>query len=401
MSIPPVLLAIALMALTRASLQQRDPCDHVTEIPRVSAWCVASCSPCASSPSSKRRSRPARGCPTILVRHILPNTLAPLLVQATYICASAMITEAMLSFIGAGHATEHPELGQHHGRGRAPCSRSPARSCCSPGCSCRSPCWRSTCWATACATRSTRASHGGCSDGRSGKPSATARVEDLRTHLVLHARRRRARRRRRVVRCSTPARRSAIVGESGCGKSVTAMSILRLLPCRRRASSTARIAFEGARPACARRKTRCARSAATQIAMIFQEPMTSLNPVLTIGRQIAEALMLHQKAGRMRTRRTRAIEMLRKVAHSRSRPAHTPVSAPAFRRHAPARDDRDGAGLRARAADRRRTHHRARCDHPGADPRADARAAATRRGIGHLSSRTIWAWWRRWRIGWW
>ena len=47
----------------------------------------------------------------------MPNTLTPVLVNGTFICASAMITEAILSFLGAGTPPQHPELGQHHGRG--------------------------------------------------------------------------------------------------------------------------------------------------------------------------------------------------------------------------------------------------------------------------------------------
>jgi len=84
----------------------------------------------------------------------------------------------------------------------------------------------------------------------------------------------------------------AIVGESGCGKSVTSMSILRLIaePPGRIAGS---IRFEGRElldlPEAEMRKIR-----GNEIAMIFQEPMTSLNPVLTIGRQIGESLRLHQ-----------------------------------------------------------------------------------------------------------
>ena len=84
----------------------------------------------------------------------------------------------------------------------------------------------------------------------------------------------------------------AIVGESGCGKSVTSMSILRLIPIPpgRIAGS---IRFQGQElldlPEAGMRRIR-----GNEIAMIFQEPMTSLNPVLTIGRQITETLRLHQ-----------------------------------------------------------------------------------------------------------
>ena len=68
-------------------------------------------------PYVEARDRGRHAAAAVILRHILPNTVAPLLVQATYICASAMITEAILSFIGAGTPPEHPELGQHHGRG--------------------------------------------------------------------------------------------------------------------------------------------------------------------------------------------------------------------------------------------------------------------------------------------
>jgi len=86
-----------------------------------------------------------------------------------------------------------------------------------------------------------------------------------------------------------------IVGESGCGKSVTALSILRLLPQRIGRIVGGRIVFEGQDlldlDIGAMREIR-----GNRIAMIFQEPMTSLNPVLTIGEQIAEAVRIHQGA---------------------------------------------------------------------------------------------------------
>jgi len=99
----------------------------------------------------------------------------------------------------------------------------------------------------------------------------------------------------------------AIVGESGCGKSVTAMSILRLIP-QPPGKSAGAIRFQGrdllTLPEPDMRKIR-----GNDISMIFQEPMTSLNPVLTIGRQIAETLMLHQKLDKDAAT-ARAVEML-------------------------------------------------------------------------------------------
>jgi peptide/nickel transport system ATP-binding protein len=102
-----------------------------------------------------------------------------------------------------------------------------------------------------------------------------------------------------------------IVGESGCGKSVTALSILRLIPPRPAASPRARSSSR-ARPADAQRQGD-ARRARQRISMIFQEPMTSLNPVLTVGDQIAEAVVRHQACPRSAP--ARAVEMLDAGAH--------------------------------------------------------------------------------------
>lgn len=105
----------------------------------------------------------------------------------------------------------------------------------------------------------------------------------------------------------------AIVGESGCGKSVTSMSVLRLLP-RRAAAIGGKILFRGRNLIeCSSREMRRIRGG--QIGMIFQEPMTSLNPVWTIGRQIEEALILHQKMNRPNAT-ARAVELLGEVGIS-------------------------------------------------------------------------------------
>ena len=102
-----------------------------------------------------------------------------------------------------------------------------------------------------------------------------------------------------------------IVGESGCGKSVTALSIMRLLPAKLGRTVSGSVRFDGVDllglDEAAMRGIR-----GNRIAMIFQEPMTSLNPVLTIGEQIAEAVMIHEKADRAAGLK-RAVEMLRLV----------------------------------------------------------------------------------------
>lgn len=106
-----------------------------------------------------------------------------------------------------------------------------------------------------------------------------------------------------------------IVGESGCGKSVTSLSVMRLLP-----QATANI--EGSINFCGQDLLTLAESElysirGNQISMIFQEPMTSLNPVYTIGKQIDEAIMLHRKMS-AREARVLTIEVLKKVGIPRA-----------------------------------------------------------------------------------
>lgn len=102
-----------------------------------------------------------------------------------------------------------------------------------------------------------------------------------------------------------------IVGESGCGKSVTAQTIMRLIPCPPGRIADGRILFDGqdiaTLPISQMRDIR-----GNRIAMIFQEPMTSLNPVYTIGEQIAEMFMLHRRLSRKESWQ-RAIDMLSRV----------------------------------------------------------------------------------------
>ena len=103
----------------------------------------------------------------------------------------------------------------------------------------------------------------------------------------------------------------AIVGESGCGKSITALSILRLVPFPGRIVS-GRILFQGVDllglPPSGMRAVR-----GNSISMIFQEPMTSLNPVFRVGDQVAEGIMLHRRLDK-RQARDEATELLRKVS---------------------------------------------------------------------------------------
>jgi peptide/nickel transport system permease protein len=119
MSIPPILLAIALMALTRGSVGNVILAITIAEIPRVSRLVRGVVLSLREQPYVDAAVASGTRTPMIILRHILPNTVAPMLVQATYICASAMIVEAILSFIGAGTPPTIPSWGNIMAEGRA------------------------------------------------------------------------------------------------------------------------------------------------------------------------------------------------------------------------------------------------------------------------------------------
>jgi peptide/nickel transport system ATP-binding protein len=172
-----------------------------------------------------------------------------------------------------------------------------------------------------------------------------------------------------------PGETLGLVGESGCGKSVTSLSIMRLLRAPGRVAGGS-IEFDGqdllALPEKAMRAIR-----GNQISMIFQEPMTSLNPVFTVGRQISESLMLHQGLSRREAMaQAESLLELVQISDPARRVREYPYQLSGGMRH-----DRHGAGLPAQGPDRRRAHHRAGRHHPGADP---APAAGNPAAAGHL-----------------
>jgi oligopeptide/dipeptide ABC transporter ATP-binding protein len=110
-----------------------------------------------------------------------------------------------------------------------------------------------------------------------------------------------------------------LVGESGCGKSVTSLSIMRLIPSPPGRIVGGEILYRG-RDLLKLKNEEMRKIRGNEISMIFQEPMTSLNPVFTVGNQIGEAIRLHQGLGKKETRR-KTIDMLRlvKIADPESR----------------------------------------------------------------------------------
>ena len=119
-----------------------------------------------------------------------------------------------------------------------------------------------------------------------------------------------------------------LVGESGCGKSVTALCLLRLVPPPGRITG-GQVLFEG-RDLLTLPEREMRGMRGSQIAMIFQEPMTSLNPVLSAGSQVAEAVFLHRKVSR-RQAWDRAVALLGGSASRipRAAPRTTRTSSPA------------------------------------------------------------------------
>ena len=170
-----------------------------------------------------------------------------------------------------------------------------------------------------------------------------------------------------------------IVGESGSGKTMTALSVMRLLP--GGGYITGGHIYLDGKDIAALSEDKMDQVRGNLIGMIFQDPLTSLNPTMTIGDQIAESVRLHRGASKAQAL-ARAVEVLGLVGMPK--PAERITNYPhqlsgGMRQRV---DDRDGAGLRAEAADRRRADDRARRDDPEADPRADRLAAAAARHGG-------------------
>ncbi len=131
MAIPPILLAIALVSLSRAGLVAVIIAIAVPDIPRVvrlvrsvvlsireEPYVEAAITAIREEPYVEAAITAGTPTPTLLVRHILPNCIAPLIVQATFVCASAILVESILSFLGVGLPPEVPSWGNIMASGR-------------------------------------------------------------------------------------------------------------------------------------------------------------------------------------------------------------------------------------------------------------------------------------------
>ncbi len=118
MAIPGILLAIAMIALSGATLWTVVVAISVPEIPRVVRLVRGVVLTVREEPYVEAALAAGARLPRLLVRHILPNTLAPLVVQGSYVCASAMIVESILGFLGAGMPPEIPSWGNVMAEGR-------------------------------------------------------------------------------------------------------------------------------------------------------------------------------------------------------------------------------------------------------------------------------------------
>ncbi|WP_425517788.1 ABC transporter permease [Salinicola acroporae] len=118
MAIPSVLLAIAIVSLISANLWTVMAAITIPEIPRVVRLVRSVVLSAREEPYVEAAVSLGSSLTTVMWRHLMPNTLAPLIVMSTYICASAILTEAILSFLGAGIGTETPTWGNIMSEGR-------------------------------------------------------------------------------------------------------------------------------------------------------------------------------------------------------------------------------------------------------------------------------------------
>ena len=315
----------------------------------------------------------------LISRHLIPNSLGVVIVNVTFQVADAILAVSYIGFLGFGLHFPNVDWGDQLSYGQQLPGRRllvadlPGRGLHRPdrdGAQLhrRRPSRRD---GRAAETPVAGSPPGRCDDQPqpsstrgSGLMAPVLEIENLSTHIKLT---------KSVVQAvgNVDMRVDAgetlgIVGESGCGKSMTGLSIMGLLPPGGSIVGGS-IKLDG-RELVGLKGEELRQVRGNEIAMIFQDPLTSLDPTKTIGYQVAEPVRLHKQRlqGRGPGPGGGGAEPGR-PAPAQGAPGR--LSAPAVRRPAAARDDRDGAGQRAQAAHRRRAHDGPRRHHPGADPR--------------------------------
>ncbi len=383
LSIPSLLLAIGIVAVLGPGFFQIMIAVGVVQIPIFARLLRGSV--LAQKENDFVLAARSVGVPrrTILASHILPNAISPLIVQGTLAMATAIIDVAGLGFLGLGPPDPGtPEWGTMLSDVNRYFQSGPHLAI-APG--------------VAIVLTVLGFNLIGDAPARGARPEAAQSidepmqrlrepllsVEDLRVEFwtsrgTVHAV-------NGITFDIAPGETLGIVGESGCGKSVTSLALLGILSRAGRVTGGTAM-FEG-RDLLQLKDDQLRQIRGRDIAMIFQDPMTSLNPVLTVGRQIREALETH-----FDLEKKEANDALGRAPRPRRHPqpedAPQGLPAPVLGRHAPARDDRHGARLRAEAPDRGRADDGARRHHPGADPRPPARSSSSSRTRRSSSSRT-------------
>ena len=171
-----------------------------------------------------------------------------------------------------------------------------------------------------------------------------------------------------------------LVGESGCGKTMTARSLMGLLPPGVSVSGGS-IRWQG-RELVGLSESELIALRGREIALISQEPMVALDPMFSVAYQLTQPIRRFRKVGRGEARKI-AAELLQPGRHRRRRARAEELPAPAVRWHGAARLHRPGAHRPAEAADRRRADHRPRRDRAGRDPQPAAGAGPRHRPVGH------------------
>ena len=306
-----------------------------------------------------------------MFRHILPEVVGPVGVMATVGMGWAILSGAALSFLGLGAQPPLPEWGSMLNSGRAYMKTGVALG---------------------------DVSRPGNHDKRSGfqlfgrRPSGCHEFQRQEIRGILDM---------KVLRIKDlgivfPGRQGPVkisdgvdleieqgeslclVGESGCGKTVVGLAIMNLLP--RRAVASGKIEFQG-RDLLEMNEREYRRIRGKKISMIFEQPATCLNPVFTVGEQIAEVLRFHEKYPRKESI-DKAVELMRRVGIDAPEKTISVLSARIQRWHDPAGHDCDGPCVQSGLACRRRADDLARCDDSIADnrtPKGNGRKNRVRR----------------------